>query len=260
MSALGSGDDSVRAYHHVAVKVYINFQSSQDYEIQLVHICALIEGVRILGSGNLKVIGVFLNGLDGSGIEILGIHQRLDQPFLQKLAHGARNAAYAELHLDSSLLHDLAKGDGGSDGSSAYAGLIGKSILKVRSIDYKLGAVVRHHDLTHIGGGLCGASGDLGGISDLINHNHIVHIYLRDASGQVRRRNQAVGNGHYLIRVLSVYHSVGQNAAVALSAVGLHIAVLIAGRRADEGDINVNLSCLDGSHTSAVGTHDGQIL
>src|SRR5699024_919 len=128
-----------------------------------------VEGVCVLGSGNLIVVGVLLNGLDGSGVEVLGINQLLNQTIFQKLTHGARNAAYAKFHLNAPLLHDLAQGDGGSDGSSAYAGLISKSILEIRRVDYKLSAVVRHHNLTYIGGGLCGSGSNLGRISDFIH-------------------------------------------------------------------------------------------
>src|SRR5699024_7642333 len=44
------------------------------------------------------------------------------------------------------------------------------------------------------------------------------------------------------------------------SAYGPHVAVLIAGGRADEGDVDMDVPLLNGPDTAAVGTHDGVAL
>ena len=56
MSALGSGDDAVRTYYYVAVKVYIHFQCSQDNEIQLIYNSALVKWVCIFTGRNTEML------------------------------------------------------------------------------------------------------------------------------------------------------------------------------------------------------------
>ena len=209
MTALGPCDHAVGAHHHVAVKVHVHLQGSQDHEIQLVDEGSLIERVGILRGGDLNVVRVPLNGLDGSQIEILGIHDLFDQALFQKLTHGGGDASQAQAHVDPPLLHDLSQGNGGGDGGSAHAGLVGKALFKIRCVDHKLGTVVRHHDLSHIGGGLCRSSGDLCRISDLVHHAHIVHMDHGDAGGNVGEGDQAVGEGDHLVGIFRIHHGVG---------------------------------------------------
>ena len=78
MSALGTCNHAVGTDNDVTVKVYVNLKRRKDHEIQLIDISALVEGVRIFGGGNLNVVWIFLNRLDGSHIEILRIYQSSD--------------------------------------------------------------------------------------------------------------------------------------------------------------------------------------
>ena len=47
MAALGSCDDSVRANHHVAVKIHVHLQGCQNHKIQLIDHGPFVEGVGI---------------------------------------------------------------------------------------------------------------------------------------------------------------------------------------------------------------------
>ena len=134
-----------------------------------------------------------------------------------------------------------------------------EAFLEVRGVDHELGAVIRHHDLADVGGRFRGAGSDLRRVADGVDHAHVIHMDHGNAGRHVGERHQAVGDGDYLIRVLRVHDRVGQNAAVALAAVGLHVAVLVAGRRADERDVDMDLAGLDGADAAAVGAHDRQI-
>ena len=56
MSALGTGDHTVRAYNHVAVKVYVHFQCRKDNKIQLIYYSALVKWVCILTGRNTEML------------------------------------------------------------------------------------------------------------------------------------------------------------------------------------------------------------
>ena len=260
MSALGAGDDTVGAHDHVAVEVHVHLKGSEDDEIKLVDIGALVEGVRVLARGDVEVVRVAVNGADGVLVEVLGIHQLVDQSLFQKLAHRLRDAADAEAHVDAALPHDLREGDGGGDGSAADTGLIGEALLEVGRADHEVRAVLRHQELSLVGGGLCSAGRDLGGISDLIHDHDVVHVSLGDLRREVREGNQAVRHRHDSVGELGIDRGIGKNAAVCLAAVGCQVAVFIRRGGADERDVHVGLAALDGADSSAVGSHVCQAL
>ena len=79
MSALGTCDHAVGTNNNVAVKVHVNFQGCQDDEVKLVDIRAFVERVCVLGRGDLEVVRVRLDGLDGALIEILGVNELVDK-------------------------------------------------------------------------------------------------------------------------------------------------------------------------------------
>ena len=56
MSALGTGDHTVRAYNHIAVKVYVYFQCRKDNKIQLIYYSALVKWVCILTGRNTEML------------------------------------------------------------------------------------------------------------------------------------------------------------------------------------------------------------
>ncbi|CCY84880.1 putative uncharacterized protein [Clostridium sp. CAG:149] len=205
------------------------------------------------------MVRVFLDGLDGSQIKVLGVHQRLYEPLFQKLTHGGCNSSQAQAHGDPSLLHDFSQRNRGGDGRSPHSRLIGKAVPEIGRVDDKLGAVVGHHQLSHICGGLGRSRGDLSRISNGIHHADIVHICHGNAGRNVWEGHQTVCNCHNLVRILGVHHGIGKHAAVALSPVWPAVSVLIAGGRADEGNVNVHLAGLNGPHTAAVGAHNRQI-
>ena len=74
----------------------------------------------------------------------------------------------------------------------------------------------------------------------------------------IRERHQAVRNGNDFVRMISIYERVGKHAAVAFSADGTAVSVIIARRCSDKGDINCRFSGLNCTDAAAVGTHDGK--
>ena len=155
------------------------------------------------------MVRIGLDGLNGTHIEILGIYDLVDETLRKQVAHRSSDTTEAKSHLNAALLHDLSERDGGCDGRAADTGLIGEAILKVRSVDNELGAVICHHDLTNIGGRFRCAGCDLGRVSDLIYYADEIHLGHGDACRDVRKRNEAVSDRYDSVCVLSVYHSVG---------------------------------------------------
>ena len=162
--------------------------------------------------------------------------------------------------MDVLFLHDLAQGDGGSDGCTADTGLIGEAVLKVRGVGHDLGAVLCHQDLALVGGGLGSAGSDLLGDADLIDDADVIHLGLVDLSGVVGVSHQTIGDSHNVIGHLSVHISIAQDAAVGLAAHTGAVAVLVTGGCADECDIHVGLAGLNGADTAAVAAHGSQTL
>ena len=71
---------------------------------------------------------------------------------------------------------------------------------------------------------------------------------------------QGIRYGYHFVSIVSIYSSIAQYAAVALAADGTAVAVFVAGRSADEGDIDMSFAGFNGSYAAAVAAHDGQTL
>ena len=56
MSALCTGNDTVRTYNYVTVKVYVYFQCCQDYEIQLIYNSTLVKWICLLTSRDTEML------------------------------------------------------------------------------------------------------------------------------------------------------------------------------------------------------------
>lgn len=57
--------------------------------------------------------------------------------------------------------------------------------------------------------------------------------------------------GYHFVSIVSIYSSIAQYAAVALAADGTAVAVFVAGRSADEGDIDMSFAGFNGSYAAA---------
>ena len=259
MSALRAGDDTVGAYHYVAVEVNVNLKGCQNDIIKFVDERALVEGVRVCTCSDAVVSGVD-DVVDCVKVESLRIHQDADHAHIQKVAHGFGQSAYAKSHLDVALFHDAGQGDGRSDGSSADAGLIGETILEVRSVHNDLRAVFSHHQLALIGSGFRCACSDLLGDTDGIHNDNTVNLGHGDVCREVRERYQAVSDRYYILSTVAVDVGVTQNAAVGLAADTAEVAVIIGCGSADECDVNLCLTRYQRADTSAVAAHDRKAL
>ena len=259
MAALCAGDDAVGTDDDVAVEVDVHFQSCQDDVVQFIDKGTLVHGVGISACGDAVVVGV-LDVVDGIQVKVLGIQQHTDHAVVQQVAHGLGQTADAEAHLDVPLLHDLGQRDGGGDGCAADTGLIGEAVLEVRGVGHDLGAVLSHHQLALVGGGLGCAGGDLLRDTDLVHDADVIHLGHGDVGGIVGEGHQAVGDGDHVVGLIAVHVGVAQNAAVGLAADAAAVAVLIAGGCADEGDVHMGLAGDKGADTAAVAAHGRQTL
>ena len=162
--------------------------------------------------------------------------------------------------MDVLLLHDLGQRDGGGDGCAADTGLIREAVLEVGGVGHDLSAVLGHQDLALVGGGLGRAGGDLLGDADLVHDADVIHLGLVDLCGVVGVIHEAIGDSDDIVSHLGVHIGVAQHAAVGLAAHAGAVAVLIAGRCTDEGDVHMGLAGLDGADTAAVAAHGSQTL
>ena len=260
MSALCTGDDTVRAYNDVTVEVCIDLKCSEDDEIQLVDVCALVERVCILICRDVEVTRIGRCGADRILVEILRIYEAADEAFLEEVTHWLCDTADTEGHVDITLTHDLCEVLGGSDGSTADTGLVGEALLEVRCVHNEVCAVLRHEQLSLIRRRLRCAGGDLRRITDLVDLYDIIDLHLRNLCRKVWEWYQCIGDRNYAICILCIHCGVGKYAAVCLTAVGVQVTILIRGWCADEGDVDVGLAAHDGSRTGTVGTHDRKSL
>ena len=160
--------------------------------------------------------------------------------------------------MDASFLHDFAQRSRRRNGRAADTGLVGEAVLEVGRVDNDLCAVVGHHQLAHIGGRLGRTGGDFFRDTDLVHHADVIDLGAVDVCRIVGERDKAVGDGYDLVSVVAVHEGIAQHAAVALTADALAVAVIVAGGRADKGNIDGRLAGLDGTDTAAVAAHDGE--
>ena len=188
------------------------------------------------------MVRILFNRFNRSKVKILGINHLADQSLFQQIADRSCNSAKGQAHGNAPLLHNFSKRNGRCDRSSANTGLIGKTILKIRSIHYYLCAVICHFQLPQVCSRLCCSRSNLGRISNFIYNNHIIHINHGNAGRNIREGNQTVCNCYNLICILGIYHCIGKNAAVAFASVGSHIAAFVTGGRSNEGNIKMYLA------------------
>ena len=205
MSALGTGDDTVRAHNDVTVEMCIDLQCREDNEIQLVYVCALVERVCILICSDVEVTRIGRCGADRILVEILGINEAADEAFLEEVTHWLCDTADAEGHVDITLTHDLCEVLGGSDGRTADTGLVGEALLEVRCVHNEVCAVLRHEQLSLIRRRLRCTGRDLRRITDLVHLYDIIHLDLRNLCRKVREWYQCIGNRNHAVCILSIH-------------------------------------------------------
>lgn len=98
------------------------------------------------------------------------------------------------------------------------------------------------------------------GLPEGIDHHDGIHIDGFHGSGHIGEVDQAVGNDHHMVGILGVGHGIAHGAAVGLAADTPAVAHAVRGGSSDESDVDVDLSCLDGTGTAAMGTDNGRSL
>ena len=257
MAALCTCDHTVRTHNNVAVKVYIDLQCGKDYIVQFVHKCTFIKWICVSAGTDPVMVRTFYGFYCGS-IEILCIQKFSYQALIQKVTHAFGHTAHCESHLDPALFHDLYERCRRCDRCTSNTGLICETIFEIRSIYNNLCTVIRHHQLSHICGWFRCTGSDLFRNTNLIYHADIINFCHVDICRIIRERHQTVCNSNYLVGMVSVYEGIGKDTTVAFSANAFTVSVIITGRRSDKGDIDYRFTGLDGTDTSAMGTHDGK--
>ena len=257
VTAGSAAKHAVRAGQHVDVKAGVDFQCGQNNEIQLVDKGALVSRVGVLGSGHLKVVGGLVDGVDGIQIEVLHVDDFPDLALLQQLHHGAADAADGPAHLDAPLVHVLFQEQVGSQRGAAHAGLEGEALLEIGSRGNNLGHILGHHQIPGVLADAGSGGGNLLGVADGIDNDNGIHVNGFHGSGHIGEVHQAVGNDHHMVGILGVGHGIAHGAAVALAADAPAVAHAVRGGSSHKGDVDVNLTGLDGTGTAAVGTDDG---
>ena len=144
MPSRSPAHDSVGAGHHVDVIVYVHLQRPQNHKVQLIDKGSLVHGIGVLGSRNLKMPRIVLNGLNRPQIKGLRIHNIAHQPRVQKIAHGLGDTADGKAHMDIFLLHNRPQHGVDRQRSPARAGLEGEAVLKKWGQLNEPGTILRH--------------------------------------------------------------------------------------------------------------------
>src|SRR5699024_12771540 len=81
----GTPDNPVGTSQHVNVELGVNFQCRQDGNIQLVNHRTLVVRVGVPGTVNFDLASVGLHARRGTLVEVLDVHNLLNQAFFKQL-------------------------------------------------------------------------------------------------------------------------------------------------------------------------------
>ena len=254
MTTLCTCDDTVRTDDNVTVKVHIHFQCCQNHKIQFIDYSTFIKRICILTGTDAEMPGIFYRFYRVQ-VKVLRIQKNINLIVIQKITHRFCQTADAKSHADPALFHNLCQRNRRCNRSSSYAGLIRKSIFKIRCRCDKSRTVICHHQFSHIFCRFCRTGCDFLRITDCIYHHYIIHFGHGNMCRKVREWYQTVRDCYDFIRIIGIYHRIGQYPAVCLSTDATTVSIIITGRRSDKSNIQMYLAGLDRTDSSAMGTH-----
>ena len=257
VSAGSPPEDAVGAGEDVDIESGVDLQGRQDHKVQLVHKSPLVGRVGVLAGAHLIVTGRAVDGVHRVQIKILNVDNLAHLSLFQQLHHGAADAADGPAHPDALPVHILLQKQVSRQRGPAHAGLEGEAVLEIGCGGNDLRHVFRHHQVPGILGDPGGGGGNLLRVADGIHHNHRVHVNGLHAGGHIGEVHQAVGDHDHVTGIPGVCHGVAHAAAVAFAPYAPAVAHAVAGGGGKKGDINMDLSGLDGPGTAPVAADDG---
>ena len=207
---------------------------------------------------------VVFQGLGCVEIEALHVENTVDEALLVHGRDLAGDAAEGEPAVDTAVEHLLAEETRRGKRSTAGAHLHGEAVIEVaRRVD-DIGGIAGDEQLLRVLRVARCAGHDALRVADVVRDDDVVDLVLRNGPGSVRIGDEMVRDDHDLVGIGGVRAGVAQraagNALVVITAVTVGIAVGVARRRAEEGDVDVQLTRADGRGAPAVrAEHDRAI-
>ena len=263
MAADGAADDAVRSGQNVDIEVRVDLQRREHNKVQLID-SGVHEIARVIRCADLMVEVVIFQGLGRIEIKALHVEDAVDEALLVHGRDLAGDAAEGEPAVDAAVEHLLAEETRRGERSAAGAHLHGEAVIEVaRRVD-DIGGIAGDEQLLRVLRVARCAGHDALWVADVVRDDDVVDLVLRDGPGSVRIGDEMVRDDHDLVGIGGVRAGVAQRAAgdalVVITAVTVGIAVGVARRRAEEGDVDVQLTRADGRGAPAVrAEHDRAI-
>ena len=211
----------------------------------------------VVAGADLVVEVVVFQALGGVQVEALHVQDAVDEALLVHGGDLAGDAAQGEAAVDVLVDHLLAQEPGGGQGRAAGAHLHGEAVVQITGGLDDVGGGFGDQQLLGVLGIAGGPGHDALGVADVVGHDHIVHLELRDGPGGVGIGHQVVGDDDDVVGIGGVGAGIAQGAAgdavLVVPAVAVGVAVGVAGGSAQEGHVNVQVAGADGAGPAAVG-------
>jgi len=246
---------------HIDVEVDIDLGSTSDHDVKVVDDRARVGRIGVLINVGLDVFGpVLKHGLDGLKIEGLAGGELADKALLEHVDKDASGTTVGHTSADALLLELLLErnhgGEGGATSTSLEAELRSE---KTKSID-KRGTVVTDLEGLRIGGKTGGARHDTLVITDGRNDDNAIDPVLTDADRSARILDEVISDDNDVLGELGIDGGIGKRTTSALAEKTVAVTLIITSRSSDESDIDLDITLLDGTDTSTVGTNDHHTL
>ncbi len=122
--ATGSATEhAVRTGDHIDIESGIDFECTQDHDIQLFHTGPLGGRIGILVGRNFLVMRVFSQRFGGDAVKALHVEQGFDQSAFMQRHHAGSDAAQTEFCLDFIAYHPVGHEAGDRQRGAAGTGL-----------------------------------------------------------------------------------------------------------------------------------------
>ena len=211
----------------------------------------------VVAGADLMVEVVVLQALGGVQVKALHVQDAVDEALLVHGGDLTGDAAQGEAAVDILVDHLLAQEAGGGQGCAAGAHLHGEAVVQISGGLDDVGGGLGDQQLLGVLGIAGGPGHDALGVADVVGHDHIVHLELRDGPGGVGICHQVVGNDDHLICIFGICAGIPQratgNAVLPIPAVSVGVAIGVTGGRTQEGHVDVQIAGPDGAGPAAVG-------
>ena len=189
-------------------------------------------------------------------VEALHVEDAVDQSLLVHGRDLAGDAAEGEPAVDLSVKHFLPQEARRRQRRTAAAHLHGEAVVEIAGRFDDVRSGLGDQQLLRVLGVARRAGHDTLRVADVVGQNDVVHVVFRDCPRRVRIGHQMVRDNNNVLGVFCVRSGVAErtagNAALVVAAVAVGIAVGVAGRRAEERHVDMQLSAADGGGAASV--------